>query len=203
MVVQEGDTLAVEKTFTSEDMINILQENNKNLLAITTDFKTISGKLAAGEGTIGKFLHDSTVYLNVRRATASLQSAAVKADQLIGSLATFSSGLNKKGTLANELTSDTIVFNSVKSSVLKLQQMADTAKLLVTNLKNAGNNPHSSIGVLLYDEEAGAALKKTIKNLESGSLKLDADLEAAQHTFLLRGFFRKQAKAAKSDLPAK
>jgi phospholipid/cholesterol/gamma-HCH transport system substrate-binding protein len=203
MMVQEGDTLAVEKTFTSEDMINILQENNKNLLAITTDFKTISGKLAAGEGTIGKFLHDSTVYLNVRGATASLQSAAVKADQLIGSLATFSSGLNKKGTLANELTSDTIVFNSVKSSVLKLQQMADTAKLLVTNLKNAGSNPHSSIGVLLYDEEAGAALKKTINNLESGSLKLDADLEAAQHNFLLRGFFRKQAKAAKSDLPAK
>ncbi len=43
--VQEGDTLGVEKTFTSEDMINTLQENNKNILAITADFKTISKKV--------------------------------------------------------------------------------------------------------------------------------------------------------------
>jgi phospholipid/cholesterol/gamma-HCH transport system substrate-binding protein len=194
-VVQEGDTLAVEKTFTSEDMINTFQENNKNLLSITSDFKTISHKLAAGEGTIGKLLSDSSVYISINAATASLQIASAKAQQLVTSLATFSSGLNKKGTLANELTTDTIVFNSVKASVLQLQQIADTAALFMTNLKQAGNNPRSSIGVLLHDEEAGAHLKETIKNLESGSKKLDEDLEAAQHNFLLRGFFKKKAKA--------
>jgi phospholipid/cholesterol/gamma-HCH transport system substrate-binding protein len=194
-VVQEGDTLAVEKTFTSEDMINTFQENNKNLLSITSDFKTISHKLAAGEGTIGKLLSDSSVYISINAATASLQIASAKAQQLVTSLATFSSGLNKKGTLANELTTDTIVFNSVKASVLQLQQIADTAALFITNLKQAGNNPRSSIGVLLHDEEAGAHLKETIKNLESGSKKLDEDLEAAQHNFLLRGFFKKKAKA--------
>jgi phospholipid/cholesterol/gamma-HCH transport system substrate-binding protein len=203
IVIQEGDTLGVEKTFTSEDMINTLQENNKNLMAITNDFKIISKKLAVGEGTMGKLLYDSTVYMNIKRATVSLQNATVKADQLIGSLVTFSSGLNKKGTLANELTTDTIVFNSVKTSVIKLQQMADTASLLVTNLKNAERSPNSTIGVLLHDEEAGADLKKTITNLKSGSLKLDEDLEAVQHNFLLRGFFRKKAKAVKSDLPSK
>jgi phospholipid/cholesterol/gamma-HCH transport system substrate-binding protein len=194
-VVQEGDTLAVEKTFTSEDMINTFQENNKNLLSITSDFKTISHRLAAGEGTIGKLLSDSSVYISINAATASLQIASAKAQQLVSSLATFSSGLNKKGTLVNELTTDTIVFNSVKASVLQLQQIADTAALFMTNLKQAGNNPRSSIGVLLHDEEAGAHLKETIKNLESGSKKLDEDLEAAQHNFLLRGFFKKKAKA--------
>ena len=50
--VQEGDTLEVEKTFTSEDMINTAQENNKNILAITNDVKAITKKLAAGEGSI-------------------------------------------------------------------------------------------------------------------------------------------------------
>lgn len=202
-VVEEGDTLAVEKTFTSEDMINTLQENNKNLLAITTDFKAISKKLASGEGTIGKLLNDSSVYKNINAATASLQSASVKAQQLVSSLATFSSGLNKKGTLANELTTDTVVFNSIKTSVLKLQQIADTATVFIANLKQAGSNPRSSIGVLLHDEEAGTHLKETIKNLESSSKKLDEDLEAAQHNFLLRGFFKKKAKAAESDATKK
>lgn len=198
-MVQDGDTLGVEKTFTSEDMINTFQENNKNLLAITSDFKAISKKLASGEGTIGKLLNDTSVYANINAATKSLQSATAKAQQMASSLATFSSGLNKKGTLANELTTDTVVFNSVKASVAKLQQMADTAKVFITNLKRASSNTNSSIGVLLHDEESGARLKETIKNLESSSKKLDEDLEAAQHNFLLRGFFKKKAKAAAQD----
>jgi phospholipid/cholesterol/gamma-HCH transport system substrate-binding protein len=195
--VQEGDTLTVEKTFTSEDMIKTLQENNANLLSITSDFKTLSHKLVSGEGTIGKLLNDSSIYVNINSATASLQIASEKAQQLVSSLAAFSSGLNKKGTLVYDLTTDTLIFKSVKASVLQLQQMADTASLFVTNIKNAGSNPHSTIGVLLHDEEAGARLKETIKNLESSSRKLDEDLEAAQHNILLRGYFKKKAKEAK------
>ncbi len=198
--VEDGDTLGVEKTFNSEDMINTAQENNKNLLAITNDFKAISKKLAAGDGTVGKLLNDNSVYDNINAATASLQAASAKAQQLVSSLNAFSSGLNKKGTLANELTTDTVVFNSVKASVLKLQKMADTATVFVRNLKQAGSNPHTSIGVLLHDEEAGARLKATIKNLEGSSKKLNEDLEAAQHSILLRGFFKKKAKAQSDSL---
>ncbi len=201
--VQEGDTLGVEKTFTSEDMINTLQENNVNIKAITDDFKTISKSLVAGEGTIGKLLTDSSVYANIDAATASLQSASKKADQLVGSLAVFTSNLNKEGTLANELTTDTVVFNSVKASVMQLQQIADTATAIVSNLKMASSNPNSTIGVLLHDEESGARLKETIKYLESSSIKLDEDLEAVQHNFLLRGFFKKKEKAAKKEAERK
>ena len=114
--VEDGDTLGVEKTFTSEDMINTLQENNKNFLSITNDFKAISNKLAHGDGTAGKLLNDNDVYSHIDAATLSLQNTSAKAQQLFTSLAQFSNGLNKKGTLANELTTDTVVFNSLKAS---------------------------------------------------------------------------------------
>jgi phospholipid/cholesterol/gamma-HCH transport system substrate-binding protein len=197
--IEEGDTLSVEKTFTSEDMINTLQENNKNLLAITNDFKLISSKLANGEGTIGKFLNDDAVYAQLEAASLSLQKASAKAEQLIGSLATFSEGLNKEGTLANEITTDTVVFNSLKTTVLQLHQMADTAGVFINNLKAAVSNPETSIGVLMYDEESGARLKQIIINLESGSKKLDEDLEAAQHNFLLKGFFKDKEKDKRNE----
>jgi phospholipid/cholesterol/gamma-HCH transport system substrate-binding protein len=192
--VEEGDTLSVEKTFTSEDMINTLQENNKNLLAITSDFRLISSKLANGEGTIGKLINDDALYAQLDAASLSLQKASARAEQLINSLASFSEGLNKKGTLANEITTDTVVFNSLKTTVLQLQQMADTASVFINNLKEAAGNPESSIGVLLHDEESGARLKQIIINLESGSKKLDEDLEAAQHNFLLKGYFKDKEK---------
>lgn len=197
--VEEGDTLKVEKTFTSEDVINTAQENNKNILDITNDVKSITKKLAAGEGSVGKLLGDSLMYTNINATIVSLQKASAKAQQMLNSLADFSSNLTKKGTLANELTTDTVVFKSVKASVLQLQQMADTATALITNIKEISGNPNTSIGVLLHDEAAGANLKSSLKNLESSSKKLDEDLEAAQHNILLRGFFKKKAKEAEKD----
>jgi phospholipid/cholesterol/gamma-HCH transport system substrate-binding protein len=197
--VEDGDTLEVEKTFTSEDMINTAQENNKNILAITNDVKAITKKLAAGEGSIGKMLDDSLMYTNINATIVSLQKASAKAQQMLNSLADFSSNLNKKGTLANELTTDTVVFKSVKASVLQLQQMADTATAFIANIKQVSSNPNTAIGVMMHDEKSGARLKETIKNLESSSKKLDDDLEAVQHNFLLRGFFKKRAKEAEKD----
>jgi phospholipid/cholesterol/gamma-HCH transport system substrate-binding protein len=197
--VQEGDTLAVENSFSTENILNTLQKNNENLLAITTDFKTISKKLTTSEGTVGKLLNDNTLYNNVNSVAISLNDASAKAKQLISSLNDFSSKLNNKGTLANELVTDTIVYASIKKSVLQLHQMTETANLFVNNLKEAGNNPNTTIGVLFHDEESGANLKKTIKNLESSSEKLDEDLEAVQHNFLLRGFFKKKNKEAKKN----
>jgi len=125
--------------------------------------------------------------------------ASSKAERLVNSLAVFSSGLNKKGTLANELVTDTVVFNSVKISLLQLQKIADTASVFITNLKEVGRNPKTSFGILLHDEESGAHLKETMKNLESSSKKLDEDLEALQHSFFLKDFFKKKIRKSPSD----
>lgn len=197
--VRDGDSLRVEKTFSSEDMINTLQENNKNLSSITGDLKVITSRIANGEGSIGKLLTDNAVYTHLDAATLSLQNAAGQAQKLIHSLNKFSEGLHKEGTLANQLTNDTVVFNSMKASVVRLQQMADTAHVFITNLKEASANPQSSLGVLLHDEEAGAHLKQTLRNLETSSQKLDEDLEAAQHNFLLRGYFKKKEREKKKE----
>lgn len=192
--VESGDTLRVEKTFSSEEVLNTLQENNKNLHAITSDLKVITGRITNGEGSVGKLMTEDAVYTHLEAATLSLQNAAGQAQKLISSLNRFSEGLNKEGTLAQQLTTDTVVFNTIKTSVARLQQMTDTAHILISNLKEASANPRSSIGVLLHDEQAGEHLKQTIINLESSSQKLDEDLEAAQHNFLLRGYFKKKER---------
>src|SRR5215217_9017361 len=51
--VASGDMIGVEKTISSDEIMTTLQANNRNLLDITTDFKTISRKLTNGEGTAG------------------------------------------------------------------------------------------------------------------------------------------------------
>jgi phospholipid/cholesterol/gamma-HCH transport system substrate-binding protein len=192
--VIQDDALAVEKTFSTEDMMNTLQENNKNVLVITNNFKAISKNLLDGEGTVGKLLKDETLYSNISAASASLKDASNRADQLMGSLTVFSSGLNKKGTLANQLVTDTVVFSTVKKAAFKLNQMADTAAQFVSNLNAATRNPKTPVGVLLSDEETGVHLKSTMKYLDSSSQRLNQDLEGLQHTFILKHYFKKEAK---------
>jgi len=194
--VEEGDTLKFEKTLSTEDLISTLQANNENLKAITGDFKIISKKLAEGEGTVGKLLNDDSFYEKINSAASSLQSVSAKAQQLISSLNEYSQGLKKEGTVAYELVSDTTMFTSFKASIARLNQIADTASLLINNLKAAESNSKTPIGTLLHNEDTGEDLRQTIKNLEITTIRLNEDLEGLQHSFPLKRYFKKKAKAS-------
>lgn len=197
--VHEGDTLAVAKTFSSEDMIDMLQENNKNVLQITTDFKSISQNLLNGHGSIGKLLQNDSIYNNINASTQSLQMATANANKLIHTLNDFSEGLNQIGTFANDIVNDTMLFYSFRQSAKQLQQVTDKANSFVENLNSMSANPNSSFGVLMHDEVTGTQLKKTVQNLDSSSKKLEGNLDAIQHSFLLRRYFRKKAEAAEEE----
>ncbi len=54
--------------------------------------------------------------------------------------------------------------------------------------------------MLLNDEQAAGYLKTTLNNLQSGTKKLDENMEALQHNFLFRRFFKKKAKDEKEQI---
>ncbi len=92
---------------------------------------------------------------------------------------------------------DTTTFPKLRSTIAHLDEVASSANEVTINLKNATsdlNDTNSPMGVLLHDVEGAKNLKETLKNLETSSKKLDEDLEAAQHSFLLRGYFKKKAQ---------
>ncbi len=195
--VQQGDTLHVESMLSTDDIMKTLQENNKNLLEITNNFKVVSKKIAQGEGTLGKLISDESIFNNINATTQSLQQASAKAQQLMSSLSTFTSKLNKEGTLMNDLATDTVMFKSISATITELQQIADSANVMVNSLKDASKDPKSTLGVLIHDDDSGAHLKGTIENLDKSTKTLNEDLELLKHTFLLRGAYKKQQKAEK------
>ena len=208
--VEDGDALGIENQVSTEEMMNVLQENNRNLLQITTDFKAVSSKIASGQGSLGKLIQDESLYKTMDATMASLQRSSVNAEKLTAAVADYGSKLNKEGTLANDLVTDTTVFSSVQASVKQLEQTmvlataaADYLKSTTSNLNKATqnlDNKNTPVGMLLNDEQAAAHLKGTLKNLETGSKKLDEDLRAVQDNFLLRRYFKKKKKAeAKGD----
>ncbi|HEY8659842.1 MAG TPA: MlaD family protein [Hanamia sp.] len=199
--IESGDLLGTEKLLSTDEMMSTLSKNNDNLYAITNNFKEISSRLVDGKGSIGKLLTDETMVNQINATTVTLKRASINLEKLTANVAAYTSKLNDKGTLANDLVTDTVVFNKLRSTVSQLQEVATTSKEVINNLNTAGNsinnglnNKNAPIGMLLNDEKSGANIKIILKNLQSSSKKLDDDLEALQHNFLLRGFFRKKAK---------
>src|SRR6476661_9444077 len=84
--IEEGDTLQVAETLSSEEMMNTLQENNRNLVDITRDVKNLSAKIRAGEGNLGKMVNDDQLYNNLSSAAVSLKNASARAGQMVSSL---------------------------------------------------------------------------------------------------------------------
>lgn len=201
--VMEGDALKVAVVLSTDDVMNTLQQNNKNILAITNDFKVISQRMVKGEGTIGKLMTDQSIFDNINATTKSLQQASVEARELMASLSNYTDKLDDEGTLMNDLVTDTVMFKNMSASIEKLQQMADSAAVMVNNLKAASQDPNSTLGVLLRDDESGTHLKATIRNLESSSQKLDEDLELLQDSFLLRGASKRKAKEEQKEAKKK
>lgn len=196
-VVSENDMLLVETALNTEEILGTLQANNKNLLQITTNFKTISDQMASGKGSIGKLLTDESIFNDLQATMGSLKNATIHANTITKDLSGYTDRLKEKGTLADDLVSDTILFSQLRATVIRMNEVAAKANGIVENFSRASdqiNRSNSPVGALLNDQEAALDLKTTLKNLSSGSAKLDENMEALQHNFLLRKFFRKKAR---------
>ncbi|MDB5206008.1 MAG: hypothetical protein JWR72_1083 [Flavisolibacter sp.] len=200
-MVENGSTLLVERAISTDEMMATLQDNNKNILAITTNFKAISDQMVNGKGTIGKLLNDEQMFTDLQQAIVTIKGAAINAQKLAANVSDYTAKLTSKGSLANDLVTDTVLFSRLRSTARQVDLLSKNAGEVLADLKEASAtinhsmaDKSTSIGLLLNDKETAADIKATIKNLQAGTQKLDENMEALQHNFLLRGFFKKKEK---------
>lgn len=195
--IEDGDLLAVNKTLSTDDIMKTLQVNNKNLNDITNDFKLLASNLVEGKGTMGALLTDQQIADNFKAIVKNLETTTASANRMALQLNTFSNKLNTKGGLADELLTDTVIFARLKTSVDELQKTAASTAKMTANLDHASGQltkSDNAVGILLNDPKTAEQVKTLMNNLETSSKKLDENMEALQHNFLLRGFFKKKAK---------
>ena len=174
-----------------------LQVNNKNLVDITTDFKTLSRNLIDGKGTAGVLLSDEQLATNFKSMVENLNRTSLATSKTAMELSTFGQTLNSKNGLMHKVLTDTAVFSNLEKSAQMLKVSAQSASAMAANLEAASGKLKSSdnaAGLLLNDAKTAEQVRSIMRNLETSSKKLDDDLEAVQSNFLLRGFFKKRAK---------
>ncbi|UEG51987.1 MlaD family protein [Mucilaginibacter daejeonensis] len=199
-VIQDGDMMNSKGMLSTDEIMATLQKNNQNLLEITTNFKSLSKDLVDGKGLAGSLMSDERLASRFKGIVENLETTTQRTSVMAEELGRFGRKMNTKGGLADKMLTDTAVFANLQRSADNFKAMTQKANVLVDNLNNASNKlntTNSPIGVLLNDQKKAEELKSTLGYLHESSIKLNDDLEAVQHNFLLRGFFKNREKEKK------
>lgn len=153
---------------------------------------------------------DLTLNSNVKKFVKTDAKLAIGTDGFIGDkLVIISPGGPATITIAESgQMLATIPPVDVDKIIAKATKIIDNASELTGDLSEIVakvNNGKGSIGRLLNNDKMAKDMEKTVKEAKStmSSVKtstgtLNEDLKAAQHNFLLKGFFKKKEKAAQA-----
>jgi phospholipid/cholesterol/gamma-HCH transport system substrate-binding protein len=191
--VKDGDIILTKKPIDMDDIMASLKTNVDNAAIISTQLAEFTYKMNNGNGLLSKVMDDNafansleTTLTNLRGSSEQFSKFAVMMN-------------NNKGAMATLMT-DEVLAKNIKQTVANLQTSSDEFVSFSAKM----NSSKGALSRLVTDEKVGNTLDKTLINLQGATQKLDANMEALQSNFLLRGFFKKKEKAeAKKAAEAK
>lgn len=195
--VQAGEAIKSINKVNTDDMLNTLDITNKNAALLTSDLLKITHQINDGEGTIGLLIKDAETAKNIKEIVLHLRSTSKGTTQLIHELNQIVMDLDQKNNLIGILR-DTAVARKIKNIITKIDQSSTQINTITYNLDKTVLNIKEGKGALNYlsnDPKLVRKIDSTMTSINKASFRLNEDLEALQHNFFFRGYFKKQEKA--------
>ncbi len=173
--------------------LNALMEEGTSMVRdlgdVVRSLKNVTRSIDEGEGSLGKFVNDRSMYENLETVSRELAVFANKLNEGKGSLARFANDdrlyeeatallrdvRTGSGTLA-KLVNDPALYERIESTTTK----ADAAMARLDNLMKGVENGEGSAGKILTDEELHANVNTTIAELQA----LIADIKANPRKYI-------------------
>jgi len=197
-----GDTINSYSKISTSNMLTTLNTSTENIALIISDLLKITNNIRDGKGTLGMLINDSIMASSLKQTIINLKETSIGTSKTINELNGIISSVNYDKSLAAVLLSDSISANKVKSVITNLEKSSMDINSLIHNLDGAVFDFRNGKGTLNYmvnDTILVQDIDETMKNIKKGSYLLNDDLEALQHSFLLKGYFKKQEKAKRKE----
>ena len=197
-----NDTINTNSPADTQELFNIAKDVGENTRSLTSDLSAIAKKISAGQGIVGELLSDGELAQELRMAINNLKVTGSNTAQASAELHHLVYELRNGNGLMPTLISDTAYANTFKNALANIEKVSANAEHVSDNLQMLAskmNDKDNAVGVLLNDKAIADKLKSTIDNADQASQKLDENMEALQHNFLLRGYFRKAEKRKQKE----
>jgi phospholipid/cholesterol/gamma-HCH transport system substrate-binding protein len=198
--IAENDTINSLSPTDTQELINIAKDVGDNTRSLTSDLKLIAKRVNDGQGVVGELFNDGKIAQDLRLAVANLKTTGDHTAKLSGELSELIKDLRTGDGLLPVLLHDTAYAQTFELALTNVKNVSAHAQVVANNLEDLSSKmtqQDNAIGVLLSDSTFATRLRNTLANTEQATEKLDQNMEALQHNFLLRGYFRKQDRRNK------
>ena len=146
---------------------------------------------------------DMIIHADVQKFIGKDAQASIGSDGLMGDkVVVISPGTSGQAPVAESGILQAQVPIETDQILASLKVSVDNAAIITTNLADITNrisHGKGALGKLLHDTTLSSNISSTMKNLKQSSEGLNENMEAAKHSFLLRGFFKKKEKKKKEE----
>ena len=197
--IEAGDVIQSSERVRTDDLLNTLSVTNKNAALLTVDLLKITKEITEGKGTLGTLVNDTLMASDLKNTMNYLKMTSKGTTETVENLNKMVMALGDKNNVIGILN-DPAVAQKIKNIVANLDQSSQEINKVVINLNGTVSNIKNGNGAINYLSNDPNLVKKidsTMTNLNKATILLNEDLEAMKHSFLLKGYFKKQEKAKK------
>lgn len=201
-LVRSGDTITSYSRIGAEDMLSTLNVTNQNAALLTADLLKVTASLNDSKGTLGRLLNDTVMANSLESTIMNLQKTSSEAHTTILNLNSLFSDEGFNNSTAGILLTDEQSGTDVRETINNLKSTSEKLDVIVHSLDSVINSLTREDGTIHYlttDTTLVKNIDKTVKNLEQGTQRFNENMEALKHSFLTRGYFKKQEKEQKKN----
>ena len=192
--IADGDEIPTFSRINTQDMLTTLNVTNENAALLTADLLEVTQALRNGSGILGQLLYDSTMAGDLQQSFRNLRISTVQSRQAVSRLNEMIQQWQLEQSALTLLMDDPEFSDQIRNVAANLDSSGQQIRELTSRLNGLVGDLQAgegTLGLLLTDSVMAAEIRHGLKYLDSGLVKFDANMEALQHNWLTRGYFKK------------
>lgn len=202
--ISEGDTIFAQQGIDTDELLLKLESTGAHLEKTFSNLASVAEKLNNSE-ELWKMLSDSDLTDEIKQSIHQIRLAGTNAAEMAKTGKSMLSSLEEGNGLVDRVFKDTVVAENFTKSIEQLLLVSKQASEIAVDIKQvladleAGKG---TAGLILQDSLMKESVINIVSNIEESTVGLNENMEALKHSFLLRGYFRKQEKQLRKEARA-
>lgn len=195
--IQTNKQIQTNNKVSTQEMLTTLNGTNNNIEKLSKNLLKITTSLNNGYGTLGALLKDSIMSVSLQQTFTNLNNASSEANKTIATLNRLVKHINVKTSVAGVLLNDSDSGEKVKNLVTNLEAASQKFETITTDLGGLTsklNGKDNIINYLATDTVLVKQVKDMMKNADQSIERFNDNMEALEHNFFFKGYFKKQQK---------
>ncbi|MDA3943029.1 MAG: MlaD family protein [Bacteroidetes bacterium] len=178
-MAKDGQKVLSKEPVETDAIIKSLKTSAESVEVISLQLAEIMVNINSGQGTLGRLIQDSTIAENINVTIENFKKSSEGLDETI------------------EVTKENVFafMEGLQATVAKTEVASNQLGEIMMKI----NDGDGALGMLINDTVIVNNIDATIVNLKESSIGLNENLEAFKHNFLVRGYFRRQAREKEKE----